>query len=65
MITPYQIEAVFKLNPSVVTLHGDVAYDADGKEVQYDLVAVQAEAQASAAAINALVSRLQSYGLLP
>lgn len=26
---------------------------------------VQAEAQASATAINALVSRLQSYGLLP
>ncbi len=26
-------EIIFKLNPSVVTIRGDVAYDADGNEV--------------------------------
>jgi hypothetical protein len=34
-------EAIYKLNPSVVTLRGDVAYDKDGNEVAYDKVAVQ------------------------
>ena len=33
---------IFKLNPSVVTIRGDVAYDADGNEVAYDKAAVQA-----------------------
>ena len=33
---------IFKLNPSVVTIRGDVAYDKDGNEVQYDKVAVEA-----------------------
>jgi hypothetical protein len=35
-------EAIRKLNPSVVTISGDVAYDADGNEVAYDKSAVQA-----------------------
>ncbi len=35
-------EAIYKLNPSVVTIRGDVAYDADGNEVPYDKPAVQA-----------------------
>jgi hypothetical protein len=39
-------EAIFKLNPSVVTIRGDVAYDADGNKVQYDKAAVQAYVQA-------------------
>lgn len=34
-------EAIYKLNPSVVTIRGDVAYDADGNEVAYDKAAVQ------------------------
>lgn len=34
--------AIFKLNPSVVTIRGDVAYDADGNEVAYDKAAVDA-----------------------
>jgi hypothetical protein len=32
---------IHKLNPTVVTLRGDVAYDANGNEVAYDLAAVQ------------------------
>lgn len=39
---------IFKLNPSVVTIRGDVAYDADGNEVAYDKDAVQAYVAANA-----------------
>jgi hypothetical protein len=42
------IEALFKLNPSVVRTVGDVAYDADGNEVAYDKAAVQAYIDANA-----------------
>ena len=35
-------EAIYKLNPSVVSINNDVAYDADGNEVAYDKAAVQA-----------------------
>jgi len=35
-------QAIFALNPSVVSIRDDVAYDAEGNEVSYDLVAVQA-----------------------
>jgi hypothetical protein len=32
--------AILELYPNVVTIQGDVAYDADGNQVQYDLEAV-------------------------
>ena len=35
-------QAIFKLNPSVVTIRGETAYDANGNEVAYDKDAVQA-----------------------
>jgi hypothetical protein len=41
-------DAIFALNPSVVTIRGDIAYDADGNEVQYDKAAVEAYVQANA-----------------
>jgi len=41
-------EAIYKLNPSVVTIRGDVAYDADGNEVAYDKSAVDAYVDAHA-----------------
>ena len=41
-------EAIYKLNPSVVMIHGDTAYDADGNEVAYDKAAVQAYVDAHA-----------------
>ena len=41
-------EAIRQLNPSVVTIRGDVAYDADGNEVAYDKAAVQAYVDAHA-----------------
>jgi hypothetical protein len=40
--------AILKLNPSVVTIRGDVAYDADGNEVAYNKAAVQAYADSQA-----------------
>jgi hypothetical protein len=39
---------IFKLNPSVTVIRGDVAYDADGNEVAYDKAAVQAYVDAHA-----------------
>lgn len=33
-------EIVYKLYPNVVTIRDDIAYDADGNEVSYDLQAV-------------------------
>ena len=41
-------EAILKLYPNVVTIRGDVAYDANEQEVTYDEVAVQAEVDANA-----------------
>ena len=41
-------EAIYKLNPSVVTIRGDVAYDAEGNEVAYDKAAVAAYVNAHA-----------------
>ena len=41
-------QVIYKLNPSVVTIRGDVAYDADGNEVAYDEAAVQAYVDAHA-----------------
>lgn len=38
-------EAIYKLNPTVVTIRGDVAYDAEGNEVAYDKDAVEAYAK--------------------
>jgi hypothetical protein len=42
------INAIYKLNPQVVRTVGEVAYDADGKEVAYDKAAVEAYVQAHA-----------------
>ena len=41
-------QAIFKLNPSVVTIRGDVAFDANGNEVAYDLSAAEALVAANA-----------------
>ncbi len=41
-------QAIYKLYPNVVTIRGDVAYDANEQEVTYDATAVQAEVDANA-----------------
>jgi ribosome-interacting GTPase 1 len=35
-------DAIYQLNPTVVTIRGDVAYDANENVVEYDLAAAQA-----------------------
>lgn len=40
-----QISAIYKLYPNVVRTVGDEAFDADGNQVQYDLQAVETQAQ--------------------
>jgi len=34
-------EAIYAINPTVVTIRDDIAYDAEGNEVSYDAQAVQ------------------------
>jgi len=46
MIDLYPI--IFKLNPQIVKIDNNVAYDADGNEVAYDKAAVQAYVDAHA-----------------
>ena len=41
-------EAIFQLNPTIVTMRGDVAYDANEQVVSYDLSAAQALVDANA-----------------
>jgi hypothetical protein len=59
------IDAIYKLYPSVVRTVGDIAYDADGNEVAYDLQAVTAQAEADAqAAIDTKASALAKLAAL-
>jgi hypothetical protein len=66
-LTIQQVEALYKLNPQVTVIRGDVAYDADGNEVDYDLAAVTAQAQADEAAkqatYDAATAKLKKLGL--
>jgi len=64
--------AIFLLNPSIVTIRGDVAYDANEQEVAYDKDAAQAklvelqtaQAQAEQAAVAAKQSALDKLATL-
>lgn len=42
------IQALYKLNPTVVTIRGDEAFDIEGNPVAYDKAAVQAYVEANA-----------------
>jgi hypothetical protein len=48
-----QVEALFKINPQITIIRGDVATDANGNEVAYDLQAVTAQAQKDACSMQA------------
>ena len=50
-LTQEQTFAIRKFYPQVVNIFGDVATDAEGNEVAYDLSAVTAQAQADAQAV--------------
>jgi hypothetical protein len=45
------IDAIYKLYPQTVRTVGDIAYDAEGNEVAYDLQALTAQAEADAQAV--------------
>lgn len=47
-LTIEKAEVLRKLYPQIVTISSDVAYDADGNEVAYDLQAVTTQAQKDA-----------------
>jgi len=66
--------AIYKLNPSIITIQGDVAYDANGQEVSYnmaqaevklaELQAQEAQAeQAQATAKASALAKLTALGL--
>jgi hypothetical protein len=66
--------AIYALNPSVVTIRGDIAYDANEQEVAYDmaqaqvkLAELQAQAEADAQAIidtkASALAKLAALGL--
>ena len=68
------IPAIYKLYPNVVRTIGDIAYDADGNEVAYDLAAVEAKVaqdeadkvaqeQAQATAKASALAKLTALGL--
>ena len=58
---------IYKLYPNVVRTVGDIAYDANGNEVAYDLQAVTAQAQADAQAVidtkASALAKLAALGL--
>jgi len=60
-------QALQKLYPQVITLRGDVAYDANENEVTYDLQTVTAQAQADAQAVidtkASALAKLAALGL--
>ena len=59
MITSQQTHAIYKIYTNVIRTVGDIAYDAEGNEVVYDLAAVTAQAEADAqAAIDTKASAL-------
>ena len=66
-LTAQQQQTIIKLNSQIVTVRGDIAYDADGNEVAYDLQAVTAQAQADAQAIidtkASALAKLAALGL--
>jgi hypothetical protein len=61
------ISAIYKLYPQVVSTDGDIAYDANGNEVAYDLAAVTAQAEADAQAVidtkASALAKLAALGL--
>ena len=62
-----QQQTIYKLYPNVVRTSGDVAYDANGNEVAYDLSAVTTQAQKDAQAVidtkQSALNKLMALGL--
>jgi calcineurin-like phosphoesterase len=60
-------EAIYKLNPTITHIYGDVAYDKDGNEVFYDKDAAIAQAETDAQAVidvkASALAKLAALGL--
>jgi hypothetical protein len=67
-------EAIYQLNPTVVTIRGEIAYDANEQVVEYDRAAAEAKAaeleieaeadiQAQVAAKQSALNKLMALGL--
>jgi Tfp pilus assembly protein PilE len=67
-------DAIFSLNPAIVTVRGEVAYDAEDNVVEYDRAAAEAKLvemqqaqeaaiQAQAAAKQSALNKLMALGL--
>jgi len=60
-------EAIYKLYPTVIRTVGNIAYDANGNEVTYDLQTVTAQAEADAQALidtkASALAKLTALGL--
>jgi len=68
MITQTELnQAIYKLYPNVIRTVGDIAYDANGNEVAYDLQAVTAQAETDAQAVidtkASALAKLAALGL--
>jgi len=66
-LTIQQMEAICKLYSQVTNIIGDTAYDANGKEITYDINSVNAkvaeEEQAQATAKASALAKLTALGL--
>jgi hypothetical protein len=66
-LTTKQIQTISKLYPQIFKIVVDIAYDADGNEVTYDLAAVTAQAEADAQAVidtkASALAKLTALGL--
>ena len=67
-------EAIYALNPSIITIRGEVAYDKDNNEVAYEMADAQAklaeleakeaqEIEAQASAKASALAKLTALGL--
>jgi hypothetical protein len=60
-------EVIYKLYPNVTNTVGDIAYDANGNEVAYDLQAATEQAEADAQAVidtkASALAKLTALGL--
>jgi hypothetical protein len=67
MINKQIMAAIFKLYPEVVIIRGDIAYDAEENEVEYDLQAAtertEADAQAAIDTKASALAKLAALGL--
>jgi len=67
ILTIEQIQTIYEIYPSVVTMTGDIAYDINKNQVSYDIDVVNAKVleneQAQASAKASALAKLTALGL--